>query len=226
MIVLCSANEKIRQRWREGLTGFPDLREVDGLDELERLLDEDPPQLVVMHLGLPGLDGATGVVRLRQRYPQPKFLVLSDVPAEDEGFALLRNGVRGYANTYSSPAHLSEAVKVIALGDIWLGSQLLRNLVAELAHVHPVAQASGSDSSRLGAQPLPSVLSRLTTREREIVTLLARGESNKRIAANLGITERTVKAHLSSIFQKTGFKDRLHLALAMNHQRAADDPKI
>lgn len=218
MILLCSANEKIRQRWRAGLAGFPDLCEVDSLDALEHLLDEDPPQLVVMHLGLPGLGGAKGVVRLRERYPRLKFLVLSDVPAEEEGFALLRNGVRGYANTYSSAKYLAEAIKVIVLGDVWLGSQLLRALVAELVHVQPVAQASGTDGASMAPQSPLAVLSRLTGREREIVTLLARGESNKGIADNLGISERTVKAHLNSVFQKTGFKDRLHLALAMNNR--------
>ncbi|HKJ94564.1 MAG TPA: helix-turn-helix transcriptional regulator, partial [Gammaproteobacteria bacterium] len=72
----------------------------------------------------------------------------------------------------------------------------------------------------VGARPR-SVFERLSPREHEIVAYLASGESNKGIAAKLGITERTVKAHLSSIFQKTGLKDRLHLALAANAGYAA-----
>ncbi len=211
MIVLCSAIENIRRRWREALTGFPELVDSDSLAALQKLLEDDPPQLVVLHLALPGLNGVTGITRLRERYPEIKFLVLADMPGQQEGFALLRNGIRGYANTYTSRTYLAEAVKVILVGDIWLGSQLLRSLVAELARVGPESPAETSPP-----------FERLTTREREIVASLARGQSNKAIAARLGITERTVKAHLSSIFQKTGLKDRLHLALAAQALRHDD----
>lgn len=225
MIVLCSAIENIRRRWRDALVGFPELVEANSLESLENLLGEDPPQLVVLHLALPQLNGVAGITRLRERYPEIKFLVLADTPGQQEGFALLRNGIRGYANTYTSHAYLVEAVKVIMVGDVWLGSQLLRGLVAELAQVRPESPAETSPP-----------FERLTAREREIVASLARGQSNKAIAAKLGITERTVKAHLSSIFHKTGLKDRLHLALAAHalhhdheapseHRRAHDRAK-
>lgn len=211
MIVLCSAIDNIRRRWGEALTGFPELVDSGSLEALEKLLEDDPPQLVVLHLALPGLNGVAGITRLRERYPEIKFLVLADMPGHQEGFALLRNGIRGYANTYTSRRYLAEAVKVILVGDIWLGSQLLRGLVSELAQVVP---ASGAAASR--------AFEALTAREREIVASLSDGQSNKAIAAGLGITERTVKAHLSSIFQKTGLKDRLHLALAAQALRHDD----
>lgn len=225
MIVLCSANEKIRQRWREALAGLSDVVEASRLEALIARLREPSPVLVILHLALPGLKDVTGVTRLRELYPEAKFLVLSDVPGQREGFALLRNGIRGYANTYTSHAYLAEAVKVILLGDVWIGSQLLRGLVEELAqvrtHTDPERSTRAGDSSASG---LPG-FSRLTAREREIVASLARGESNKGIAAKLGITERTVKAHLSSIFQKTGLKDRLHLALAARAEPVGEAPE-
>jgi len=212
MIVLCSAIENIRRRWREALSGFPELVDSASLGALESLLDNDPPQLVVLHLALPQLNGVTGITRLRERHPEIKFLVLADTPGQQEGFALFRNGIRGYANTYTSHAYLVEAVKVILVGDVWLGSQLLRGLVAELARVIPESDGG-----------VPPGFERLTARERDILASLAGGQNNKTIAARLGITERTVKAHLSSIFQKTGLKDRLHLALAaqaLEHKQA------
>lgn len=223
MIVLCTGNELIRRRWRDGLAGFHDLIEANSIESLEQRLDTDRPELVVLHFELPGFDGARGVFRLRRRYPGVKFLVLSDVPGEREGFALLRSGIRGYANAYISPAYLAQAVKVIVLGDVWLGSHLLRGLVEELAHAHP-RSTSPSEGTIAAAQPvqtLAPLLNRLTNRERQIVEFLAGGESNKGIAAKLGITERTVKAHLTSVFQKTGFKHRLQLALAFNGHRTA-----
>jgi len=216
MIVLCSANEKIRQRWREALAGLSDVVEAPDFEALVIRLGEKPGSLVILHLALPGLNDVAGVTGLRERYPEAKFLALSDVPGEQEGFALLHNGIRGYANTYSSATYLAEAVKVILVGDLWLGSQLLRGLVEELTQGHP------HDHPEHPSPSAPPGFARLTAREREIVACLARGDSNKGIAAKLGITERTVKAHLSSIFQKTGLKDRLHLALSANGGR--DDP--
>lgn len=126
-----------------------------------------------------------------------KVMVLSDMPNFTEGSLLLQKGLKGYANTYIHLLHLNQAIEMINSGNIWLYPSFMQELIAR-----SVKKSSTKEA----------ILNQLTQREQETALLVAEGKSNKEIAISLQITERTVKAHLSSIFSKTGLSDRLSLA--------------
>lgn len=206
MILVCSPDEKVRQRWKQGLDVSADVHEVDSVEGLEQGLGNHKAELVLLHLSLPGLNGTEGVASLRRKYPWATLMVFSDIPEEKEGISLFASGVSAYANTYMSPVLLIEAVKVVQLGEIWVGKKLMQSIIANLARL---AHKQGTESTS-------NTLSLLTEREQEIAKFLAEGASNKVIAGHIGVTERTVKAHLTSIFRKTGTSDRLQLALLVH----------
>ena len=116
--------------------------------------------------------------------------------------------IHGYSSSDIPPDLLGKAVESVSSGDIWVGRKLMQQLVAELGRF------AKTDPSVIQAE----VLVLLTGSEREIAKGVANGENNKQIAYGCGITERTVKAHLGSIFQKAGANDRLQLALLMRGQ--------
>jgi DNA-binding NarL/FixJ family response regulator len=213
MILLCSANENILQRWKEGMTEFAQVRELHAASAIGVCLVAENPQLMLLHINLPGLNGIQGVAALRRKYPDLKLMVFSDIPDEEEGIALFRLGVYGYANAYMSPQLFIEAMQVVQSGEVWVGRKLMQRLIADLAL---------ANQQQSVARGFSQVLRSLTGREREIALLVSKAASNKRIASKLNITERTVKAHLSSIFRKTGTHDRLQLALLVNNQVIED----
>lgn len=210
MILVCSPDERVRQRWKQGLEVSADVHEVGSVEELEQGLRNHKAELVLLHLSLPDLNGVEGVASLRRKYPGAVLMVFSDIPEEGEGINLFASGVSAYANTYMSPVLLTEAVKVVQLGEIWVGKKLMQSIIANIARL----------SREQGSERAANALSLLTEREQEIAKFLAEGASNKIIARRIGVTERTVKAHLTSIFRKTGASDRLQLALLIHGQAA------
>lgn len=205
MIVLCSANTEVRKRWKKGLSHIKELTEIDDRDTMLRKLSTEEPDLLLLHLQLPKLNGPGGVRTLLEANPNLSVFVFSDVPRENEGLELLAAGVRGYANTFMDPRIIKTAVDVISKGEIWVGRQLILRLIDDVARASPGPTTADTRTLTL-----------LTDREREIAALVGQGATNKTVASRLGITERTVKAHLSRIFSKTGTSDRLQLALMVN----------
>jgi len=139
--------------------------------------------------------------KLLKERPELKVLVLSDTPNFQEGQRLLHLGIKGYANTYIHLLHLHQAIELINSGNIWLYPSFMEELIN-------ATQQKNTEKDRL--------LDLLTSREKETALQVASGKSNKEIAAQLNITERTVKAHLSSIYEKTKLSDRVSLALKLN----------
>lgn len=126
-------------------------------------------------------------------------VVLSLQPDQNEAIAAFELGARGYAHALATPALLREIDTVVSHGGLWAGAELMARLVGALR-------------SRLPA-PRDSVLETLSPREAEVAQAVAAGRSNKEVARELGVTERTVKAHLGAVFEKLGVRDRLQLAL-------------
>lgn len=201
MILLASGDETIRQRWSDTLVNYRQVAQVDNKMRLNLFISQRPPALVLLHLALPGWKGLTDVEALKRTYPDCRILVMADVPFEQEGMASLRVGAEGYANTYMTPRMLQKAVEVVLLGEIWVGRRLMHQVLAQWRQ-----------------KTEPSPLELLTERERQVALLVAEGLPNKRIANQLHVKERTVKAHLTAIFRKTGFKDRTSLAVRINQQ--------
>jgi len=159
-------------------------------------------------------DGADPLDRLRAAAlaaPGCRLVVLSNVPGEEEGAALLEAGAAGYTNSLAVPELLHQIATVVASGGLWVGPELMQRLMSALAALTQRQYASKS-------------LDKLSGREREVALAVARGESNKEVARNLGITERTVKAHLTAAFELLGVRDRLQLSILLNGIPQAGPP--
>jgi DNA-binding NarL/FixJ family response regulator len=136
---------------------------------------------------------------------QIRIVATSSHPRNEEAIAALDAGCAGYCHAYSDPGTLLQVQRVIAAGHVWIGSNLMQQLIQ-------TAHRAATDA----VPPSATWENELTSREREVAVLVARGSSNAVIAEACGITERTVKAHLSAIFEKTGSSDRLQLALKVH----------
>ena len=206
MTYLCSANPDVRTYWKRGLGGSESMKEIGSIAGLNQAVTGSGSELLLLHMDLPALNGLAGIQQLCQNYPDVHILALSNQPDDRIGIKLLKAGVRGVANTYTNPELLSKAINAIKAGEIWVGRRLMSRLIEST-----IGAQKSTDS-----RPNNPILQLLTEREREVALGIAKGANNKRIALDLGITERTVKAHLSSIFEKTETRDRLQLALLVN----------
>lgn len=140
--------------------------------------------------------------------------VMSYTPSAAEAFQALERGGRAYVHALSAPELLRQASTVIHNQGIWVPSELMARVVG------------GAFRALGGDERLPSeALSGLTERERAVTLSVMEGYSNKEVARRLDITERTVKAHLGSVFRKLGVRDRMQLVLRLspNHEMMADE---
>ncbi len=128
------------------------------------------------------------------------LLVLSDNPNFEEGSKLLVMGIKGYGNSFMFKLHFDQAISMIQSGNVWLSPSFVQEMITQIK----------SDKMDYHA-----ILEKLTEREREIALHVSDGMSNKEIAIALDITERTVKQHMSHIFEKLNVSDRLSLALLL-----------
>ncbi len=166
---------------------------VDGAECL-RLVPELNPNVILMDLQMPRMDGITAIEHLRKDYPQIAIVILTTYNEDDLMIRGLQSGARGYLLKDSSRENLLDAIHAAAKGETLLKPEILSRVLAPQTQPKP-ASISKNEST-------------LTERELEVLQSAARGERNKEIAFKLGITERTVKAHLQSIYQKYGVDSR------------------
>lgn len=202
VILLGVKNDQVLSRWRSLMAGQHVLEQAASFDELKKRVSAQRFDLVMLHRQL--LDGGS-LAELIQVAPASRIFLLSDQPDHEEGFAFLKLGIVGYGNSYISAERLSEAVHVITSGGVWLGQKIIQQLILE-----------AYKNSGKNAQSIEATLAVLTPKERHVADLVARGETNLGIAADLAISERTVKAHLTSIYEKLHVGNRLSLALLLN----------
>jgi DNA-binding NarL/FixJ family response regulator len=145
---------------------------------------------------------------LFQHYGQYKIVVLSNVPRFEEAIVSLKGGARAYVNAFAGAQTLKQIEEVVNQGGIWLGADLMQALIASSQKSN-----SAQDEARSKLASHEVLQDKLSAREFEVAKLIAEGDSNKVIARKLNIAERTVKAHVSTIFTKLDVKDRLKLAL-------------
>ena len=166
--------------------------------------------LIWLHLDTPIGDLAETIEGILRAAPGCPVVVLANVPNEPEGYLALQAGASGYSTTLDTPEHLKSIALVVENGGIWVGRDLKRRL---LATFQPLM---GDEAGP------PDNLDSLSPRQREVAVAVAKGASNKEVARDLSITERTVKAHLSSIFEHLGVRDRVQLALLLNNRNTTD----
>jgi len=157
-----------------------------------------------------GLSVAEQVQRARDVAGDAPIIVLSDTPSDDEGMAAFSASARGYCNSHASAEVLRQVATVVGQGGLWIGESLMARLLVGVNRLPPRA-----------VSPSQVLQEKLTEREREVALAVSRGASNKEVARQLGITERTVKAHVSIIFTKLAVQDRLHLALRIRELHIA-----
>ena len=130
------------------------------------------------------------------------LIILSDTPNDDEALAVFSLAARGYANSHAAAETLRQIARVVDQGGLWIGESLMQRMLTGVRNLPMAARAEPAEYH-------------LTVREREVARAIAGGASNKEVARQLNITERTVKAHVSGLFVKMGVQDRLQLALKM-----------
>ncbi len=191
---------------REGLRGFLELQ--DGLtvvgeagDGEEALVNAERlrPDVILMDLVMPRLDGVGAMRELRRRMPEIRVIVLTSFLDDDRLLPAVQAGAGGYLLKDVEPSELARAVRAAYAGEALLDPAAAARLVEAIAD----GQASPAEEER----------ERLTRREREVLELIAQGRSNKRIALELGISEKTVKAHVGRLLAKLGVTDRTQAAL-------------
>jgi DNA-binding NarL/FixJ family response regulator len=156
------------------------------------------PDVVLMDIRMPGLDGIEATRRLAEQAPDgPRVLMLTTFDLDEHIYDALRAGASGFMLKNAPPEQLVNAVRAIAHGDALLGPAITRRLIEHYV-----------ESPRTGTGP-PDALGELTDRELDVLRLLARGCSNAEIAGELVITEGTVKTHVSRILFKLGLRDRV-----------------
>lgn len=158
--------------------------EVDRGEAAEEAYARLKPDLVLMDLQLPGISGIETTSALVQSHPEARVLIFSTFARDEEVQSALKAGALGYLQKSSSRDDLLKAIRTVAKGGRWLSPELEERLKV------------------LTAEP------EITPREREILTLVTRGNANKEIAATLGISEDTVKQHVSRILVKLKVNDR------------------
>jgi NarL family two-component system response regulator LiaR len=188
---------------RQGLRTFLELQDdmevvadvADGRQAVAAVAEHDP-DVVLMDLVLPEVDGVEAIRRIVSERPRVRVIALTSFLDDDKLFPAVRAGAAGYLLKDVEPAELVKAIRTVDAGEALLHPAVAARLMGEVA---TGGGATSPDS--------------LTPREREVVGLIARGLSNKRIALELGIAEKTVKTHVSSILGKLGLTDRTQVAL-------------
>lgn len=188
---------------REGLRAFLELQ--DGIEVVAEASDGQEaietaarlrPDVIVLDLVLPRLDGVAAMRTLRELVPEARVLVLTSFLDDDKLLPALRAGAAGYLLKNARPQELARAVRAAHAGEAVLDPVVAARLVERLA-------ADG------GAEPLD----RLTPREREVLVLIGRGFPNKLIARELQLSEKTVKTHVGHVLAKLGVGDRTQAAV-------------
>lgn len=134
-------------------------------------------------------------------------IAISDLPSDQQGLIALGTGVVGYCNGHAAPSVLRQVADTVMSGGLWVGQWLLQRLLSGIAR---------ASAEKFTAPELSAWAAGLTEREIEVARAAATGLGNKEIANQLSITERTVKAHLGSVFDKLKLRDRMHLTLLVN----------
>lgn len=194
-LTLITADDALAKRWHALVSAWT-IKRIERLDQLApgpgiALIDRDTP-------GLPELDDA---IWQRLASSENLLILASSRPEDAEGLLAIESGFSGYCHAFASIAHLLQVVSVVASGELWVGRSLVTRLIRAVDRT-PARCASWATD--------------LTERESDVARRAANGDSNADIASALGISERTVKSHLSSVFEKLKVADRLQLALRVH----------
>jgi DNA-binding NarL/FixJ family response regulator len=209
--VILASSDKIRtSHWKQGLNGFATTTFTISNETLDTFWNDVVrirPDVLLLDSDLLMLNGTLQTRNLSKICAETKVIVLASEISEDVEWALLKAGVRGCCPSDTKQQDIKAVVLAVQQGELWIRRRLTSRLVDELGKITSKHKAYRNQFR---------ILNHLTQREFDIALRVCKGESNKQIAEACTITERTVKAHLTEIFQKIGVTDRLNLALFMS----------
>ncbi|MFC5834304.1 response regulator [Nonomuraea insulae] len=198
-VLLADDYALVRVGFKLMLDAQPDLCVVGEAADGEQAVDLSRrlrPDVVVMDLHMPGMDGVRATELITAELPGVRVLALSTFDLDENVVAALRAGANGFLPKDVSPEELIEGVRVVYRGESAVAPRLLTRLIGAFVRTSPPRQEAAPE------------LGGLTEREREILVLIARGRSNAEIAAELSVSPSTVKNHVTSLFAKIGVRDR------------------
>jgi two-component system NarL family response regulator len=214
-VLLADPHELFRRGVRLVLEDESDIEVVgessDGLDAVDRIV-ELVPDLVLMDVRMPGVSGIEATRRVRSLVPSVKVAILTVSESDDDLFAAVRAGATGYLLKEVSIEELAEAVRAVARGHSLISPSMASRLLGEFNAL------SRRVEEQRGTAP------RLSDRELEVLRLVARGLSNKDIAAELVIAENTVKNHVRNILEKLQLRSRMEAAMYAVREKLVDAP--
>ena len=181
--------------------------DAESAEDIVELIWQTQPDVLLLDIRMPqgsGLDAVPAVLRIS---PRTQVLVLTACDEKEEHMRAFKLGAKGVILKDSARQTLMQAIHTVCAGQVWVDPRMTNALVEELSHLGPDGAASGGRDEN-----------GLTERELEIVRLVASGYKNKEVGATLTISERTVKTHLTNVFQKLGVRDRVGLVMyALRH---------
>ncbi len=177
------------------------IAEASNGQEFLDIIDNYSPDIVLMDIAMPVLDGVEATREVLKRYPEMKIIALSMYGDELYYFRMLEAGVQGFVLKESGSDELIKAIHSVMDGDNYFSNRILCNIIKEFAH-----EAKGQPETE-------KIQVKLSKRESEVLELICAGFSNNEIANKLGISKRTIEGHRSSLISKTGAKNSIHLVL-------------
>jgi DNA-binding NarL/FixJ family response regulator len=213
-VLIADDQALVRGGFRSILEGQPDIEVVgeteDGAETVDAAV-ELAPDVVLMDIRMPGMDGIEATRRLVARGARCRVLVLTTFDVDDYVYEAMKAGASGFLLKTAPPRQLADAVRTIAAGDALLAPSVTRRLVEQFVRRPPPGAA------------VPPGLEELTERELDVMRLLARAHSNAEIAAELVVSEATVKSHVNRILSKLDVRDRAQ-AIVLAYESGLVEP--
>jgi DNA-binding NarL/FixJ family response regulator len=194
--------------FREGVTrslaeigGFEIVGEGASTDDALRITGDERPDILLMDISMPG-GGLNAIAPILERHPTQKIVLLTVSEASEDIARALNSGAKGYVLKGVGSRTLAEILRAVASGENYVSPTLSARLLSDL-------------SARSGASVKPDPIANLTSREKDILTLVAAGLSNKRVALELDLHEKTVKHHMTRVLAKLNVSNRTEAAMAL-----------
>ena len=211
-VLVADDQSMVRAGFRMLLSGEPDIDVVaeaaNGREAVEKAARFEP-RVVLMDIRMPELDGLQASREILAANPHAKILVLTTFDLDEYIYEALKAGVSGFVLKDDPPEQLIEAIRMVAAGDALLSPAVTQRVISQF--------------TRIPRPSPPKELEELTSREYEVLCLIARGLSNAEIGQKLFITDTTVKTHVTHVLQKLNLRDRVQ-AVVLAYQAGIVDP--
>ncbi|HEX4626051.1 MAG TPA: response regulator transcription factor [Solirubrobacteraceae bacterium] len=209
-VVIVDDHELFRAGVRSELAAHVEVvGDADGVESAVPAILATEPDVVLLDVHMPGGGGVEVIRQVAKVRPEQRFLALSVSDAPDDVIAVIRAGARGYVTKSITPAELADAVRRVADGDAVFSPRLAGFVLDAFAGALPASQVDPE-------------LDQLTAREREVLQHIARGYMYKEIALRLGISAKTVEAHVSAVLRKLQLSNRHELSRWAAERRLVD----